>query len=328
MQPSKEKEYYSAVSYFTKYENDFDGATKNTDDLYNGVCKIISDSLKVDESKFMTPCKKITMYLKYLKDETTTVDTPKKCKYINYRINDEVKKLENTPYGHSELYSKWIAEYRSNPEDMSTICGENMEHLNDIMFKKVQDLYNMYHKYNKYITTSGSSNTTECTEFTACVNLYYSYQSICTMGDSQDFCNALESFRHYYQSYIASVLDKCIGTHISLKSFQMWSENGLDRLDDGPFVYEDDDWNPFGLQYIGTNIFITFSTIILLSFFFFILYKFTPFGYWLRPRIQNRIKIFKKIYEEKIKLRHNIGHEETDSLNKSIGMKYHSVRNS
>ncbi|SBT73435.1 PIR protein [Plasmodium ovale] len=328
MQPSKEKEYYTAVSYFPKYENDFDGATKNTDDSYNGVCKSISDSLKADESKFMMPCKKITMYLKYLKDATTTVDTPKKCKYINYRINDEVQKLENTSYGNSELYSKWIAGYRSNPEDMSTICGENMEHLNDVIFKKVQNLYKMYHKYNKYKNTSGLSNTIECSEFTECVNLYNSYESICIEGDDQNFCNALESFRRYYQMYIGSVVDKCIGAHVSLKSFQIWRKNGQSRLDDGSFVYEDDHWNPFEMQYIGTNIFIMFTIITLFSIFFFILYKFTPFGYWLRPRIQNRIKILKKIYEEKIKLGHNNAHEETDSLNESIGMQYHSVRNS
>ncbi|SBS82068.1 PIR Superfamily Protein [Plasmodium ovale curtisi] len=328
MQSLKEKEYYDAVSSFHKCEANFNSVTKKPDASHNGVCKSISTSLQDDESNLMTPCKRITMYLKYLNDKTTRVDIPLNCKYINYKLNDEVRKLENTSYEHSDLYSKWIAVYRSSPQDISTICKENMQHLDDVIFKKIQDLYNMYHKYNKYITTSGSSNSIECTEFTECVNSYNNYESICTKSSDKNFCNALDSFRIYYQSYSASVVSKCIGTQVLLRSFQMSTEDGQSFIDGGELEEDDDYIDPFGLQYIGTNIFIMFTIIILLSFLFFILYRFTPFGYWLRPRIKNKIKILKIIYEKSTKLYRNTRNEEKDSLKDPINLQYHSMSNS
>ncbi|SBT73302.1 PIR protein [Plasmodium ovale] len=323
----KRNKYIHTIS-FEKCETNFNNVTESPDASHNGVCESISTSLEADESKLMIPCKRITMYLKYLNDKTTTVDIPLNCKYINYKINDEIRKLENTPYEHSDLYSKWIAVYRSSSQDIYTICKENVQHLDGVIFKKVQDLYNMYHKYNKYISTSVSSNTIECTEFEECVNSYNNYESICINGSDKNFCNALDSFRIYYQSYSGRVVSKCIGTDVLLKSFQMSTEDGQSSID-GEELEEDDDYmDPFGLQYIGTNIFIMFTIIILLSFLFFILYRFTPFGYWLRPRIKNKIKILKKIYEKSTKLYRNTRNEETDSLKDPINLQYHSMGSS
>ncbi|KMZ96085.1 hypothetical protein PVNG_05994 [Plasmodium vivax North Korean] len=209
---------YNSVKSFPKYEGKFKNITSGSANLYRRQCNLIISAC-IGDLNFYNTCSSIAAFIEHLQNEVDTIEKSKKCNFLNYKINGEVRKLKNGSYNNVGFYNKFINEYKNNSYDLKFTCKKNIGYLIEDIFKKIEDLYNIYTRYYSFLLPSSSSAVSKCNDITHSVDLYNQHKGTCENDINKDFCAALDKFRNDYMSIIGQVTTKCPKAEVSLQSY-------------------------------------------------------------------------------------------------------------
>ncbi|SBT57021.1 PIR Superfamily Protein [Plasmodium ovale wallikeri] len=241
------------------------------------VCSIFSNDIVVPENSTLKEMCQNFMYMyNYLnkihssrtKDNTITEED---CHFMNYWLNVNLKN-ENivSPPCVNEFYDK----LRSKDTSFfsSTTQLENHLHVIDSSnLKKMEILYELYDTKQKITDIMFDLNITEdkknlCPEYLEkCHNKYIEGMNNCLIG-YDDFCKAINDFERGYNSLIENETDKS-GICKSNEYFQLL------------------DYDSFLEKQRRIMTIKILSSPLILSFVIPLLYKYTPFGPFLRAKI-------------------------------------------
>ncbi|SBT54094.1 PIR Superfamily Protein [Plasmodium ovale wallikeri] len=215
-------------------------------------------------------CEAVILFLGHLIEETTdTIYRDNGCKYLFYWlythvINDE-QTNKNTLKLYKDLYTIFNEEYNGsyNFDNYINVMNENT-------IEKLVKLTNIYDKLDNFYEGKESPvPKRDCVSGVSDLYTKYSYE--CIKGYDYDFCDELKNFRKKHNFIIQQVL-LCEGEEYLLPPVESFDAVNKTII-------------PFS--------FISISSLILP-----ILYKFTPFGPWIRRLIGKNKNILENIDEE------------------------------
>ncbi|SBT51977.1 PIR Superfamily Protein [Plasmodium ovale wallikeri] len=301
MSPDVEEEYYSIVNSFPEYNDDFDHTLKDNDRIYTGKCNHIRNSHFEGNLNIMEPCLSIARHLAHINGYGTIDEKNKRCKYFNYRIKTQYGRIHDFDGNNEDLYNKLNEGYAIYPSDFK-IYKCKIESISEGAFKELKDLYNLHDKLYKIKKSySGpNSSSSSCENADEFVQLYDGYIKECNTKGQTKFCNKLTELSNNYQAIME--------TKPTCKKMLQVLEPPKDN--DQP-----------------VTALVPFVIILVMSILFFILYKFTPFGPWIRPQILRKKKIWKDLHEKVVQLFHNSRNKVSNCRNSELNVLYHSLGN-
>ncbi|SBT58556.1 PIR Superfamily Protein [Plasmodium ovale wallikeri] len=301
---------------------DNDNHTEYTPNL----CKALEQSSSHDKEPFANLCKKMEYKLKHLldiKSQCNGLHHDKICEYFNYWLANEINKINPNSNNISGIaqacnlgYIAFVKkecsykadQFKNNDFSKMKEFFDYTENLKDID-KKVQEFnlltgvfYCTYinkavNKYNEVIE-NGSCQNSDCTyynelrRFKEQFNIHYeSLNKKCSRG-----INCIRKSKEEFESLCASLPGS------SAQHSQTYSQL--------PETPGDNSMS------IPNVIIAVVCTILLIGFFFLFLYKFSPFGSWLRPKIGRKKRILDDIEDN-----------EDEYLNNSVGININSNNN-
>ncbi|SBT73138.1 Plasmodium vivax Vir protein, putative [Plasmodium ovale] len=314
---------YDIVSSFPTDEKKFDiDKLEYKENEYFVECKKVEAKNSIASNSFYVTCLKTAQYMKELSTVYAKDDENKRCKYLNYCANDAVRNEKNS---HNE--TKFMSAYKDLTYELK-ICEGKFDYMDDIIFKRVKNLHDIYYEYKKFMNIIQSPAHQNCPDFKNCVNMYSTYIGTCNDQNHRDFCGALQKFKTYHLQNMIRILIKCDDNDVALPSPEIpHAHNHEDR--DGHFDLNEADpseMSPDSYPPYNTAIF-TVSIILVITFTFFILYKFTLFGLWLEPRIRKIKKILPNLIENKNILK-DFKRKHINLQNSPYNVQYHVAENS
>ncbi|SCA59890.1 Plasmodium vivax Vir protein, putative [Plasmodium vivax] len=343
-------EYYNSVKYFPKYEGEFNNITAGSANSYIQQCNYIISSCFDGKLDFFKSCSNIAAFIKHLQYKADSIEKSQKCNFLNYKINDEVKKLKNVSYNNVDFYNKLINGYKKYVHNLNIICKKNIGYLDEDIFRKIEDLYKIYTRFNRFVLPSSSSDVSNCQDITDPVDIYNKHKGTCENDINKDFCVALDNFKNDYQTIIGKIITKCKDAEEYLQSYVKLSENTVLLLQEDEGSGErgasgdrgisgeigetggrrdtilQDSLAQEGSHEMGNSkstMTIALSSMLVLSSASFLMYKFTPFGSWLRPLIQRNMKQSDKMNEEVLRFYPNSSGNHMDIENSRYNIQYH-----
>ncbi|SBT54982.1 PIR Superfamily Protein [Plasmodium ovale wallikeri] len=207
---------------------------------------------------------------KKISDDNTLTDYD--CNFLNYWLNDKIKKTVNDDTNYVKVFYQKIKEkdntFFSNPKDLE----EHLHVIDPDVLENMKLLYELYDTKQKIVDIMHDSNSTEdkkelCKKYTKkCYDNYMEGINNCLNG-YDDFDKALKVFQRGYKYLTDEVPDKSGYCKIS-EHF---------RLPEYDFVL-----NAKQRRIMTTKI---LSASLILPFVIPLLYKYTPFGPFLRTKI-------------------------------------------
>ncbi|KMZ76846.1 hypothetical protein PVIIG_05672 [Plasmodium vivax India VII] len=180
MSTETENTYYKYQDYLF-YRNIFDAAERNPDKygvdknhiIFNAIYSNIKDV-------FIAKCTKIKGYLThfYTKDNHKENN---RCSYINYFINDEVRKhIYRSKSNTFELFINYI---KSDSYLKNNTCISNIKYLENKIYNNMKKLYDLYDKYEAFYRNNHySADTYWCTDL---VDLVKDFNTIVRENDKR-----------------------------------------------------------------------------------------------------------------------------------------------
>ncbi|SBT72738.1 Plasmodium vivax Vir protein, putative [Plasmodium ovale] len=252
-----EESPYTFAGSYDIYKNEIDKSTEH--ETFGGFleCDRISTQYLVGDTN---KCLQIDKFLSHLSNygEKYTSDG---CKYLNYWIYDKFnqKKGEGN-YNILQFYESFKGTY-SDQYDNNYLLNGCIKEIDENIFRKIQNLIDIYDKYNKLKNDDIQLTGDYCTSAIDCVSSYTLHVKKCHESYDPDFCMELENFRKLYNLRVSNVT--------SCKDLQTYL--------------------PSAINSNVVTIITPFAVILVMPFILFILYKFTPFGSWIMPRMKRML---------------------------------------
>ncbi|CAI7719849.1 PIR protein [Plasmodium vivax] len=233
------------------------------------ICENIMNAYHIRNNTFILNCRKSLHYLEDLEEnDHTDIKQAQGTLYLYIWLYDKELKKVNNAGKHINIYIKLL-----------DLCFDNISYnigttykmkVNTYNFEILENLYNLYYKFDKIEYDNECRQTKyECAK--ECVKLYKECIEICNQKYNVDYCNELENFRNEFNKYISSE-NQCKDKDLYIPSNKFASKSVI--------------------------LLISLVTVLTLSTFFFILYKFTPFGAWFRDRSRSKKNIYSNIANE------------------------------
>ncbi|SBT56051.1 PIR Superfamily Protein [Plasmodium ovale wallikeri] len=289
--------FYNIASSYAKYKNDLDSYKRDEMLTYMGECSsFVNEHITNNEEDPPTICNAVMKFLNLLKEESESYKI-EGSKYLFYWLHNDILKnkspVEITLILYKELYRRY------NDEDNLNILNKYIEQMNENTSDKLVKLtgiYDTFKKFEKEVTSEGAEK--KCTS--DCVKLFSTYVHECRTGYDNDFCNELKIFREKYNFFIKT------------------------------YIYCDEQYflPPVDLFDIVRIIIVPLVLIVVTSFIFPLLYKFTPFGQWIQHKIVKKKNMWDNTNQEENHLLHNYEMDRDDSSKKHYKLVYSSSLNS
>ncbi|GAW84064.1 variable surface protein [Plasmodium gonderi] len=216
------------------------------------------DKLKIKSDLFL-PCMKVMTYLgkkKYISTERDDSDVS--CVYIFYLINKELQN-SRTNDELKQFYKDILLEYKRLKNN--DICKDYEQYIPEIDLNKIKDMNDM----NNYIDRIKNNNerlSQICNLAQKCSEIYMRNKVTCEHNYDPDFCKALKNIMEEYNDLMKD--RNCENNTLSLlPSIQMYKEK--------------------------SPILIPSIFMLIIAFFLFFLFKFTPYGPYFRRTIKRNI---------------------------------------
>ncbi|SBT58523.1 PIR Superfamily Protein [Plasmodium ovale wallikeri] len=257
---------YDFASLHEKYKDIFDSPTESEMGLSKEFCNnIIKDNLNYNvNDNFADQCAKGIIYVNALTEKPTSVDVTTECKYLSYRLYDEVNNHKNGDNTTLKLYNALFSGYDVYSD--RNICNIFTDYINDDIYQKIEKLIELYTNFKRF-QTSQKTSSDYCSYAQKCSNSHEILIMKFCLDENNSFCEELEKFKEKYDSGVKSV--NCPNIPKSLTSIKRYN--------------------------IGAITSITISLILVIPFATFFLLKFTPFGSWLHPIIKKKKKEWKNL---------------------------------
>ncbi|EDL42889.1 variable surface protein Vir9-related [Plasmodium vivax] len=254
---------FNYVDEFTEFESKIKEVTNATQYEKNcGSFKRMKLQRYSVHDSFKDSCAKSLEYVKKLKLDKSSSIVPF-CKYMHYWYYDMAKSNNGFPFYSSILL--FFKEFENFND-----CKLYMEDIDSKQYQKIADLVQMYDDFNDFKNESITKSNNECKHGDKYYTLYQKYVGGCKENHENPFCLKLIHFREYYNEHKKDV---------------KYCTNKLQYLT--PIISD-----------LSSTILIPTAAISAMSFAFYISYKFTPLGAWLRPRLPGGKKKANKIYRE------------------------------
>ncbi|SBT56635.1 PIR Superfamily Protein [Plasmodium ovale wallikeri] len=287
--------YYSTVSSFLKYEDEFNTVIdgKTASNAHGVKCKDISN-IHFFSDVFSDLCDKEAKYLYYIK-QNKEEDYDDRCKCLNYLLN---AKIEFNTF-HNKEGSELFVVYDAISEDLKT-CNSKIGYIPKEDLEKIKNLHDLHNSFTKLTKSLEDNNENIYRTAEEFALLYKNAIDGCESHNTEGYCGALKEFEvlcdHHAKSKNCSEIGNILKYQQALKkSFK-----------------------------------IVFPCIMVLGipFISYIMYKFTPFRSWINTfLIKNKIirhnlneedgdQYFQDTYEhsdiENMFNSHNIGYHATN----------------
>ncbi|SBT00356.1 PIR Superfamily Protein [Plasmodium ovale curtisi] len=191
---------YNFVSSHETYKRIFDDTTKDDSNKSMLPCENVNYLEFDNGTSFDYPCERVAMYLSSIKEKDGySVNTSESCKYLSYRLYNELMSRGKSKYDTPKFYEKF-----KNTYDELDTCSRYREIVSGDIFENITKLCNMYSKLNKFKSTHDISVHERCQYVAQRFTSYNSYINLCNNSIYRDFCNALEEFRKNYNEYMDS----------------------------------------------------------------------------------------------------------------------------
>ncbi|SBS95452.1 PIR protein [Plasmodium ovale] len=248
--------YYSTVSSFLKYEDEFNRVTESSVLQKHGVnCKQKHNGF-FSSNNFIDRCDKVANYLYYI-NQNKDEDYDNRCRCLNYLINTKTtfKTVPNKKC--TELFDA----YKEISSELKT-CNLIIDCIYEKDLEKITKLHALHNSLNKLemsIKLNEENINSNAEEF---ANLYLNCKSYCKGFEKDDYCEELEKITHYCYYHTNS---KNCEEIAKLLKYQMKLKKAI-------------------------KISVPCIIILTIPFFLYILHKFTSIGSWLNNfLIKNKI---------------------------------------
>ncbi|SBT02154.1 PIR Superfamily Protein [Plasmodium ovale curtisi] len=292
----------------------------NEEDEYSSVDNSVKDLYK-----------NLVCNLKILKDNSShyfhglNSDKKKRCLYLRYWFYDRVVSKK---YGFSEV-NKYFETWDKIGKDISEECECKFVKIGRNEIYKLKQMYDAILLYGKKDKFEKLSKLKYCYNIRNYYIVYGLQEGMCSENDDA-FCNEI---KEYIKEYVdENVLDSLSCTTakevIELTEEERKTVEWLLRVN--PLGPKGQDEASSGMQGSSSHtvigIFASAFGLFLLSL---ILYKFTPFGPWISPRMKNYQRMWNKIIGKNYgSLLDNSESQQIESDNIRYNIAYHSERNS
>ncbi|SBT74446.1 PIR protein [Plasmodium ovale] len=321
-------DFLTYTNIFSKYIKDYVNATITTEQADTSYCSSVSNKLSCG-SEFFETCQQIANFVKNSTDASNTDKIDEQCIYLNYKVNDEMYRIKDISENTTGFYYYFIEEYESH-FDFLKKCKIYIKHIDEKTFGNLKKIHELYHNLNIFITNGKSADN--CKDLHNAAQLYEDHMGSCRKSNKNNFCRALHNFHHRCFSYINDVTSNCpdvAKTSLFTLGEKVYSEDSdTDGASFNEEEEEEDDDDMDGLVSGSPhNLLIAFAIMLAISFTLYILYRFSPFGSWLRPHIRKGKRNLNMLYQKALNLFNKNRHEELNSPNSIFNMQYYSSQN-
>ncbi|CAI7718397.1 PIR protein [Plasmodium vivax] len=254
------------------------------------------------------------------KVEDVDIDNTKRCKYLKYWLYDNILTLgiRNNEW---ILNQKWQDELEkhTNIDCRHEPCYESKDfHIMDI----IVDFYEYYHRTDdmEHAEKKTDAHRRFIKFFKEIFTKYKSMENMClNQNGPEKLCKKFRECDENCRSFLSTIEPK-VKKYLEVEAK---SYNVLEQFK-----------QTFGVLIekasgnIGSSIGVSAGSMAGISFISLILYKFTPFGSFVRPFIINKIGNFKYLEGENDMLAHSHQMMELNSNKRRYNFAYHSVTNS
>ncbi|SBT58185.1 PIR Superfamily Protein [Plasmodium ovale wallikeri] len=221
--------------------------------------------------------------------------TKKKCQYLIYRLNQELRNIKEYPCNTSIFFHN-LKSYISSLSSEYKICESEIEVLDNVVFNNIEILEKFYSYLYNYMYDSFGKSEQRCNYAEDFAKLYDQLLPHCYLH-SNTFCNALIDFGRRYNQYLSND-NNCSGFKTCLyypvtenNSSQITLVNECNKLLNVKTEMQPE--RPLSAMYdsstvLGYKVFTGFSFILMALPVLFNFYKFTPIGEMLRYKFGNK----------------------------------------
>ncbi|SBS89702.1 PIR Superfamily Protein [Plasmodium ovale curtisi] len=291
MSPVK-KTIYNVANEVQTYRNQL--IIENGDSIMSmDICQNF-DNPYIDKKNSALNCERGIKYLTHLKSYDNFDYRDKGFRYLCYWIYSDVlkdnKSIENVLNIYKEFHKKYEEfesyKFEGYLKEFSTDILKNLINLTD--------LYKIFNSFKDIIDNSCTNHD----QVRQCAEKYNIYVDECYAGDDDDFCDELENFKEAYDSAMKNV-------------------NCPENI---PKILP-----PIKRHNIGATVSIPFAIILVISFFLFIMYKFTPFGLRVSSLLKRKKTMHNDLEQDKNEFVFTSKKPDVNSENKKYSLSYHSV---
>ncbi|KMZ94042.1 hypothetical protein PVMG_02268 [Plasmodium vivax Mauritania I] len=138
------------------------------------------------------------------------------CAYLNYWLNNELRKIETPSKKALEFYKKLKTSGSHNPLNMD-ICETRITNMDDTVFTNVEFLHNLFFNLHEYRNNFRKGDSVICAYAKKFSILYNKRKNECRTENSSPFCEKLTKFRETYN--VTMPTTKCNRVPKDIKSF-------------------------------------------------------------------------------------------------------------
>ncbi|SBT02377.1 PIR Superfamily Protein [Plasmodium ovale curtisi] len=303
MLSEKGENYYEIAKGLASYETTYNNTMNKPEENYDSLCtQIISNNLD-DTTDFMKPCLEILKNLSYIKRNNYEPDINIQCKYMNFRINNQLKEIIGRQYAAPDFYEKFKTHYSNDMKNWN-ICKGEIQEINREILKNIEVLYKLYSNFNNFTSSNLSTPDKRCDYGDECVNLYEINVKSCTAHEQNKFCKELIRFKELYNKhtkfkYVCENVKKCLPNPGAESQSQLLQNIGkCDGSSVENDISEDEDLNEdnfVGMSSLQFSVALAIILLLIMCFLFFFFFKFTPF----RSLLHTHLGIIKNMLEMK-----------------------------
>ncbi|SBT01062.1 PIR Superfamily Protein, partial [Plasmodium ovale curtisi] len=260
---------YNVVNSYKVYKEKLSSGSSSDGVLGTAPCEGLNYK-HVNQAKVKFPqlCSTAIQFLNHLKENSHNYRDDG-CKYLYYSLYVDVLKREKSTEKTLILYKELnqiFNEVYDGMNELDSYINKMDEYTSDILVKLI-DIYDKFDEFENEFKLTGKIN--KCPD--ECVELFKGYLDACRNRYDYDFCYELNNFREKYNLIIEQVTN-CKGEKYILPPVEIFETGGI--------------------------IFIPFAIIVVATFIFPILYKFTAFGPWIRRSLGIKKNMCQNINEE------------------------------
>ncbi|SBT58394.1 PIR Superfamily Protein [Plasmodium ovale wallikeri] len=273
------------------------------------------------------------------------------CSYMNYWLNKKMRKngknLVKSDFG---VYNNYIAYY--NSRNNAKVCESNELFIRNDIYEEMKRLYTLYELYNTFKTIS-DQNSSRCIQLKSCVTHYHSILPNCKKNRGTKFCKALQNFKNIFSTDDFVSISECERNfgEMKLKDLQDLLELDQQQVDldilqsnreksrkeslrsslhSQVESTEGDSYSTLSSFSHSTVIQTLFSSALGMSILFFLSYKFTPFGKWMRSALlrKNIITHYETEEDTQDILSHTYENTNIDTDDSIHNIQYYATQNS
>ncbi|KMZ95769.1 hypothetical protein PVMG_06155 [Plasmodium vivax Mauritania I] len=192
----------------------------NDDNTYNAFCTTIIREDTIDYEAYRKICSSFAKSIGYVYSEGyadySEDNINEVCAYLNYWLNNELRKIETPSKNALEFYKKLKTSGSHNPLNMD-ICETRITNMDDTVFTNVEFLHNLFFNLHEYRNNFRKGDSVICAYAKKFSILYNKRKNECRTENSSPFCKKLTKFRETYDETMSTT--KCNRVPKNIQSF-------------------------------------------------------------------------------------------------------------